>query len=529
MVLRRSRSIRLSVQTLEERATPATFVYKGISRTLTVTAAEGDQLTLSQIAGKPTGYIALTEATAGNVFRSDNPNGHIVRNLIVQFSAVNTGALTVDSSAHLGGFLTVFGAQQTQSLTSDGTYGNGLYYHGTGTANDTVALSKDTRVGGKVDLELGDGTNTAFLRGGFIGGDLIVNSLGGTDTINMLSGADLRVHGSATFNLGNGTNVLRATGANLLDVGKTCTYQGGIGKDSIFLRSVDANTFDSSLRTGQDAVFNLSTNPADASANDVEINQITTGGNLSINGSGGTDTAQFSGPVTVGGDFLAKMFEGTNLLNPNLNGIPDSNQIGKNFRYSGGAGEDEVWLDGTSIGRAVDVSLGNVQSSPPDPAGQFFKAGTFAPNTVYGAFGVKSGVNGNNTIVLHRDYIGNGLTITTGSGNDFVGIDDTQISGHTLIDLGPGNDVFSCERSATDAGGALDGTTEFGGQTEIKGGLGGDEFRLGNTDPSSHIQFGDKVTITGDDGNDTLLALGSDVQFFVSGNLSTCETGPTLP
>jgi hypothetical protein len=520
-------SPRLALHTFEERITPAStsFKYDGSSRTLTLTAVNADTLTVSAVPNRATSFITVTDAGAHVIFTSDIAKTEVVRHLVVRFDKVDTGTLILDNTVRLGSDLTVFGAKKTQTITSDGVYGDGIFFHGTANSDDTLTFGGITQTGKKVDLELGGGTNVVNIDGGFIGGDLIINGGVVADTVNVLAAGDLRVNGAVKINLGDGRNLLQAAGSNLFDVGKSFNYQGGIDKDDIHLRSVDANSFDSTLRAGSDAKFRLDTQPAIGGANDVQLNRVTLGGNLAIEGGGGADTVQISGLVTVGGDFKSVLHGGTNYVDPNYSAI-GGNRIGGSYKYTGGSDEDEVWLDGFTVALGIDVSLGNCPVNTPDPEGQFFKAGTYVGDTIYGKVKIKSGAHGVDTVALHRMYIGGGTDINLGGSADILRFDDVDISGSSKVDMGDGNDTLSVEMVVTDSAGDLTGKSFFGGIVEFKGGLGDDTFNLARSDgdATSKLQFGPHVTIEGDDGSDTL-NIGADCVFLGTGNLETCEKG----
>jgi hypothetical protein len=565
-VLRRRVPVRLGIHPLEERANPATtFDYSGLSRTLTVTADQGDQLTVSQMPTlSVTGFIQVADGSNNVLFQSYNAQTHkakIVRHLVFHFDGVNDGSLTVDKTVRLGGSIGVFGAAQTQAFTSNAVYGGSITYHGTQDAVDTVTLGANTKTGGKVDLELGGGNNAADIRGGYIGGSLTVKAFGGNDTVTVLHDADIRVNSSATIDLGDGSNTLEATATNttdptrLLDIAKDFKYQGGIDADAILLRDVDVNSASphySSLRVGGSAKFNLDTTKGATGANDVELGRVSVGGKLTFTGGDGNDTVQISGPILTGGDVVANLKEGANYFDSNVNGYDNRNRLGNSFIYTGGAGEDQVYLDGSTVAKDVNVTLGNwdgvntlaLDTYDSDANHQFFRCGTFNPNTIYGSFKVKSGPivhnlqnpasgdAGGDRIRVDNTFIGRGVDIALGSGDDRVYFNDSAVSGTTKVDLGDGDDRLSIDVLGSDPHGDLTGATSFGGLSFFKGGLGDDTFeagRAGVTDtngaPASHVIFGDRVTFEGDDGDHDKLTLGDDVIFLTKGSKTTCEDG----
>src|SRR5262245_25198294 len=107
---------RLALRTLEDRVTPATAVYSGLTQTLTVVAAQGDQLVVSAIPNKPTGYLSVVETQANATVFNADVKSQAVRNLVVRFGNTNTGTLTLDATSRIGGNLSVGGGTGATTL-----------------------------------------------------------------------------------------------------------------------------------------------------------------------------------------------------------------------------------------------------------------------------------------------------------------------------------------------------------------------------------------------------------------------------
>src|SRR5262249_26362213 len=133
------------------------------TKTLTVNAAEGDNIQVAQIASQPSGFIQVS--TGQTVFDS-SVNTQPVRNLIVHFDHVNNGGLSLLRRMHLFGQVGIFGAKKLQSLTSDAEIGGNFTYTASTGSTDTLTFFSNTRVGGNLRLTLRAGTNTVSLRGG---------------------------------------------------------------------------------------------------------------------------------------------------------------------------------------------------------------------------------------------------------------------------------------------------------------------------------------------------------------------------
>src|SRR5262245_48780328 len=465
----RSRAVSLSLQPLEDRSTPATAVYSAATQTLTLTGANTDALTVSALINKPTGYLSVANGM-GTVFSSDT-NNQAVRNLVVRFNSVATGTATLDSSVRLGGNLTVMGGRTSQLLTLAGTIGGNVTVTGTGAAVDDVTIEDTALVAGNLTLNLGAGNNFARLRAGTIRGNLAVNALAGNDTVELTATGDLTVGGSASFNLGNGTNLVQSLALpQTFPVGPTSTFHGGTGKDTF-----DLDGSGIALRVGGDAAFMLST-PTGTDSNVVKFEALAVGRKATFTGGLGDDTILFTGGLVEGGNFTAGLGGGHNSFQMQT---PGTSLVGGTFTYTGGAGLDEVSVDGTTVGRGLTVNLGGT-----DSVGQFFRAGAGGASavTVFGPAKVTAG-SGDDEITLHRLYAGSSLTVAAGWGEDVVGIDASDVAGTTRIDLGSGDDGLRIEMATLDGGGALNAPTTFGGTVAVLAGAGDDTVQLSSDSP----------------------------------------------
>jgi hypothetical protein len=123
------------------------------------------------------------------------------------------------------------------------------------------------------------------------------------------------------------------------------------------------------------------------------------------------------------------------------------------------------------------------------------------------------------------------LNVATGAGVDVVGINDTDVAGTTLIDLGAGNDQLLFEMATTDSGGPLANPTTFGGTVTIKGGDGNDTVSMSNDGSAATlVQFGARVSLVGGLGTDTVNNSAENI-FEVIGNTNDFETktGTAIP
>ena len=509
---------RLSLVALEDRATPAVAVYSPLTQTLTVTAHEGDRLVVAGLTGKPTGYLTVTETqTTATVFNADAAN-QAVRNLVVRFGSVNGGDLTLESSAVLGGHLAVSGALATQSVSLFGTVGGNFLYTAAPApyvADDTVRLEAAAVVGGNAVLNLGDGTNTAGLKGGTVRGTLTVAGGAGRDTVEMVESNDLTVGGSAAFNLGDGTNTVLGIATRQVRVGGTFTYTGGVGNDTFDLDGSGAG-----LTAGTDARFTLGT-PVGFDANRAAFESLSVGRTVAFTGGLGSDTIEVSGALTAWTNVTVALGHGQNSFDSNLLGGA-TNTIGGAFTYTGGQNGDAVSLDNTTVGRGVSVALGESFGGGPS----YFGIGTKGPGpvTVYGSVRVTDG-SGGAGVMLNRLYVGGNLTVLAGAGADQVSVDDTNVAGAVLIDLGTGADNVVVETATSNGGGPLGGVSTFGGTFTVKGGDGDDQVILAaDGNAAQAIQFGGRLVLVGGAGSDTLHTR-TGVTFERLGNAEDFELG----
>jgi hypothetical protein len=496
---RKRSTTRLAVQSLEDRATPATAVYTPLSQTLTVVAAEGDQIEVAADAGQPTGYLQVTETqTAVTVFDSISA-GQAVRNLVVKYGNVQSGGFMLDAGVKIGGSLTINGATSSQTVDLAGTVGGNVIYSANMFATfDVVNFESSAMVGGNMTLAMKNGTNTVRLKGGMIDGSLAVTGGAGDDTVEVTESGDVTINGSASFNLGNGNNSFIGEGpvgiASTVRVGSSFTYIGGTGNDTF-----DLDISGTALNVGTDAKFTLGT-PTVFDGNTVKFEALRAGRNIVFAGGMGDDTVISTGAFTAKGNVNFNLGAGDNSFDSNLQGI-GTNAIAGNFTYTGGPNGDLVNLDAMTIGKNLTVALGESNG-----ATQGLSVGLKNPAgvTVFGAVKVTGG-SGVDGVILRRLYVGSSLTVKTGAGEDTVAFDDLNVAGATLIDLGAGNDQLQGEMMTSDGSGALANPTTFGGAVSIKGGDGNDSVNLSSDgDTTTLIKFGSRASFQGGNGADTL-------------------------
>ena len=505
-------STRLALQPLEDRCTPATFSYAEATQTLTVFAANHDEILVEGNAADPAGYLTVKESA--DPFFNSADDTQPVRNLVVRFDGVDFGELYLRASLHLSGNATVFGARESQYISHRGTIGGNFRYTAFGDANDEVDFFGGSGVGAKAILNLGAGSNMLRLMGGGVGGDLMVKAGKGNDHVELASGDNVAVGGSATFRLGNGTNMIEGMSNGDVYVGKKFTYVGGDGVDFVNLR---ASTTDL-IVVGSASFVLEGLNPG--AHNALEFDGVTVGGQLNIVGGMDNDVVEFAEDLSVGGNLRADLRDGTNTFAIGHVGAT-TNAIAGSLRYAGGPGTDLVGVDATTIGKNARFALGAAGA-----LAQSLRIGFVHPDGVQvnGAMNVTSG-SGQDNFHFTRLYVGKDLMLASGAGNDKVYLDDTDIAGKTGLGFGAGNDRLYVEMLTSDAlGNPLDSDATFGGTFTVRAGDGNDYVNLSDDSLIATIaRFGAKVSLFGGDGADTLLHAGN--EFMVSGNFADFETG----
>lgn len=507
----------LALNTLEDRATPATAVYAAASQTLTITAAQGDMIDVAALAGQPTGYLQVTETQSSAMVFSSSTASHAVRNLVVKFGNVQSGQLTLDGGVQLGGNLKVSGAQSSQTVVLLGTVSGSVIY----TANvlpafDTFEMESSAVVGRNLTLNLGEGSNTARIMGGVVHGNVAIKGGASDDTVEFTACSDVTIDGSATVNLGSGNNTVLGKGPNgiafTVQVGANFTYLGGTGNDHF-----DFDISGTSLNVGRDAKFILGT-PLVFDGNSVSLEALRAGRNINFVGGLGSDNVEISGAFEAKGNVMVALGAGDNTFDSNFDGI-GTNSIAGSFVYAGGTGGDVINLDAMTIGKNLNVMLGESSGST---QGVFVGTKSPAGVTIYGAAYVTGG-SGADGVIFRRAYIGNSLTVRTGAGDDTVAFDDLNVAGNTLFDLGVGSDSLLGEMQTSDSAGSLSNATTFGGKFIVKGGDGDDTVNLSNDgDSTTLIKFGGQVVLQGGNGVDTLQNAAENF-FMVTGNFNDLE------
>ena len=144
--------------------------------------------------------------------------------------------------------------------------------------------------------------------------------------------------------------------------------------------------------------------------------------------------------------------------------------------------------------------------------------------TVYGGLKVTTGPTSDSTVQLARLYVGGGLTVQGGAGRNQVWLDDVNVAGLTLIDLGAGDDGLWVEQTAGNSGGAAGRGEHVRRDVHVQGRGRG---RRADAGDRRHAGAGDPVRRAGGPdrrGRADTLVVGTGTTFEVTGNLGDFDT-----
>jgi hypothetical protein len=366
-------------------------------------------------------------------------------------------------------------------------------------------------------LDLGAGQNLVVLHSLNIDGNLSINGGDGDETVRVLQMFGLTIGGSARFRLGNGTNKIEFMNTGLVDVGQSLTYVGGAGEDNL-----DFSLAGAELRVGGNATFNLGKSPPSA-FNQLAFEKLGVGGNLTVVGGAGWNDLNFWDDLTVLKNWTARLQGAKNFTNFSRRSGAQS-EIAGNLNYIGGAGQDLIRLDSAAIGKNANLTLGD----SPD-ALQSLQVGCIYSNVVSvgGSMKVTAG-SSDDFIDLRRLTVAKLLTLKTGHGDDSIKMNAMDVAGPTLIELGPGDDTLKVAVRTDDLAGDLVDHSTFGAIFRVRGGAGEDTVELSNDGNfSTFVKFNGRVLLQGGAGFDHLFAF--DNQYSMSTNFDDFEDGDLHP
>jgi large repetitive protein len=463
------RKIRLALERLEDRLTPASFdvVQHGASLTITQTAAlAGATDTLNVTDNVTPNMIVLTDAGAGGNTTNVDTTGikDVTLKLLPNTVTGTTRAVTYDlGPTGRSGTLKLNLGSGDQNLDINDHGGTGGVFHdlkiNAGTGNDaiTAAATGTLSVADSVYIGLGSGTKNVVLGNVKIGDDLTIIGKTATTAISLGAGTN------QAFTVGRNVEIRTGTGTNTLTLGLP-----GVGTATIG-RNLDASgetgfTLNPGSSVGRNVYLNAGTNAmtytfaAGSTVNgDVSISNkgqtpLLASSSLQFNGSIGDDlyiklgnaagdTVSVGGSVgddmsvkagnngktillrptaSVGGDFKATL--GNALTGTNIVSITGGAKVGGNVKIKMGnattAGGNMVDLSGAKIGGSVEVNAG--------AGGDTYLSSNATSKTgatsIGGSVDIDFG-NGNNSATISGSVGGHKISVDSGNGNDAVLID----------------------------------------------------------------------------------------------------------
>lgn len=297
---------------------------------------------------------------------------------------------------------------------------------------------------------------------------------------------------SIDFNGGTGADSLQFVGGNITLKGDL-KFSGGAGKDVVDLSA-------GTLKIDGKVVID---GGADADVIKIGGAQVTLGRSVSLIGGGGADEMTLSGDqLTVRGDVKLSGGDGDDTLNvlaktldlsesltvlggggANVGSIFGDGRIHDDVRISmGGAngGGDQTFLMGGASGAVGALKIGGdltVTSEATDPAKAGFSDFIWITDTTVSDDTRITMGPVDSSVLMDNVFLHGRLNINTGAGNDLVEIEQTALTGPSIIDklasiqLGEGNDVIRIGKSS--AAGSNDYVVFNGGLT-VDGGPGTD-------------------------------------------------------
>jgi hypothetical protein len=534
-----SRRCQLAVNTLEDRATPATFSYA--PGTLTVTAQQGDEIHITPLTFGMNTVPGFVQATIGGnqVFASSATQP--VKNLIVNPGASTSYEIHIEADVTLG-TLSVKGAHSTslelapQSrisgnvkfvgnsqgtgiagvkfqpgsfvggnalidlnagpnlVNADGEIGGNLTING-GSESDMIQLGKTNsaaRVGGNLFVDLRGGLNGFNLTQGTIGRNLKYASGPEHDVILLAQLGDIQIGGSATFAPGDGYNQFLGMGPHTVSVGKKLTYIGGTGIDLI---SPEQNN--TAFAIGGDVA--IAFGGADAGgSNSWRSAKLSIGGSFLAKGGAANDSI-YLGESSIGGSVTAILGDGDNDLRISTVLQTSATHIGGGIKYVGGAGQDKIDLCDQTVGKSVNLSLGAGKSPQQVTFGHF----NDSPVNINGNVSITLGDSGSE-IEVSRSQIAGNFSLTAGNGVNNIWINDTDVVGSATFVLGNKSDKLMIDTLDNVNFMPVPGIVQIGGNFTVLTGGGDDLVDMSNLG-GQHVVVGGKTKLVGGAGSDTFV------------------------
>lgn len=485
-----------------------TFVLDGVRLNggLTVTGNDGiDTITLAN--GTYSGAVSIDSGSGADVVTID---GHFNNALSLKTGA-GVDVVTINSGFFAKGISVDLGADSntlTAAFLNTSIYGpvSIAAAGGTGALQTLTLTGTDTLIAGNVSLKITAGaTNLTF--GNFSGalnisGAFSCQSAAGDDTLTLLG--NIQIGGAATFNLGNGTNLVQGPGlGNFLCA--ALSYTGGTGSDTF------------SVTGDKIAIGGALSITAGNGANQFEFTptaSLKIGGSLLYTGGTGVDDLTLNGPdARIGGALNFKGMNGDN----HCRFLPVYGQIGS-VSYAGGTGVNDLEL-GQFLGGSTSISIfGNITTAMgTGGAANLLLRKCF----VYGSLTHASNIpasHGDSAAIRQTTVFGAVDIKMTGAAAGDIDIDDSTLYSTLNIATGDGSDVLEFDR--VDGFGHL--RSELLGPVKINLGAGDDFVYCGQIGINTcGNNFASTLSIDGGAGTDT-------VHLYLANNVNIFSTPATL-
>ncbi len=440
----------------------------------------------------------------------------------------------LDDVTKILGDLTLKLGDGNNFVSFDETVEVGQDFHLTaGTGDDTLFLS-DLDVIGDATFDVGDGNNRALFEIAgttgdvTVGGNFSLTTGSGNDQIGANSSSQgFHVTGNATISAGNGTNTWDLDQAFIVEGNLSIT--SGTSNDLLFLVKTDV---------GGDLTLDLG---SAVTKDETNLLGLQVGGDLKVTTTTGDDVTRVSDTDVTGGVSI-DLGNGSNTVELETGTIvTDGTKIGGNVDITAGSGNDTIKFNTSGNGLVI---TGNTTIHAGDGTNTWDMDQLFQ---VDGDLSITSG-SSDDLLILNNLPIGGSLlidlgaatlkdettllgltvganlSVTTTTGDDEVEISNTDVTGDVTLNLGNGANTVEIESSAAV------GDTTVGGNLSVTTGAGSDNVRLNDS--------GNGVSITGNStlelgsGTNNLFAnatnVGGNLDISSIDDLTTSGTGITL-
>lgn len=370
-----------------------------------------------------------------------------------------------------GSTLTVIGDNNDNDVTFQGDAGDKTHFTliSSGTINNLPSPFDSPSGVKNIVVKMLDGVDVVVF-GNAVAIDLLGNlKIDGGNGANSLSTNSLTVE--KNFSITNGTNSTGTDTSSLVNliVGGSLTIKNGDGDSSTTIQraSTGASTIKHNLTmtngAGQDEFFLTDTN--------VKGNVTINDGHASAGGTAGevivSNTANRAFPSVIGGNLSVTYLDG-NVFN--FDAIRDAEVMGSvTLRH--GPGQFETQIDNFSTSGPVIIHgnlsiLGTGTNAVKIGKGVIFGGG--AGLVVGKKFTVSSG-SGNDTVILNNLRVGRDTNFNLGDGGNNININNSEFAGRFTLITGGGNDTFNVEMDT-----GTSSATEFDKAVIVSLGLGSD-------------------------------------------------------